>query len=401
VLTGITNTPTLRSDGSLLEQPGYDERTGILYDPLGVTFPPVPIAPTKDQAFAALGILKDPIATFPFIDDAGRSVALSGILTSIIRRSIPRAPMHAYTAPIMGSGKSKLVDVASMIATGHEAPVIAQGKTEQEMEKRLGAALIAGDPIISFDNCEHPLGGELLCQATTQSIMNIRILGKSVNVAVANNAVFFATGNNLVVIGDMTRRTIMSLLDPKCERPELRSFDTDPIETIRCDRPRYVLAALTVLGAFHVAGRPRQTVPLGSFDDWSWVRDSLVWLGEADPCATMERARAEDPKLGALSNVIHQWGAIIGTQRTSAKKLIDTATDTGPTQGYSNLNPREFLHPDFREALLVVAGDGGVINSRRLGIWLASVKGRIVDGSRIIDDGIVAGIAQWKLERKG
>ena len=111
-------------------------------------------------------------------------------------------------------------------------------------------------------------------------------------------------------------------------------------------------------------------------------------------------ARAEDPKLGALSNVIHQWGAIIGTQRTSAKKLIDTATDTGPTRGYSNLNPREFLHPDFREALLVVAGDGGVINSRRLGIWLASVKGRIVDGSRIIDDGIVAGIAQWRLEQK-
>ncbi len=402
LLTGITNTPTLRPDGSAIEWPGYDQSTGILYDPLGVVFPPVPMEPSKDQAFAALGILKDLIATFPFVDDESRSVALSGILTSIIRRSILRAPMHAYTAPLAGSGKSKLVDVASLIATGHEAPVIAQGKTEEEMEKRLGAALIAGDSIVSFDNCEHPLGGELLCQAMTQPIMNIRILGKSVYVAVPNNAVFYATGNNLVLIGDITRRTVMSSLDPGCERPELRSFDTDPIETIRGDRPRYVLDALTVLRAFHVAGRPRQTVPLGSFEDWSWVRDTLVWLGEADPCATMERARAEDPKLAALSNVIHQWDAVVGTQRTSTKKLIDRAIDTvSAARNGIDLNRREFLHPDFREALLVVAGDGGVINSKRLGSWLASVRGRIVNGRRIIDDGIVAGIAQWKLEATG
>ena len=44
------------------------------------------------------------------------------------------------------------------------------------MEKRLGAALIAGDRIISIDNCERPLGGELLCQALTQRILKPRVL---------------------------------------------------------------------------------------------------------------------------------------------------------------------------------------------------------------------------------
>ena len=42
VLVGIVNCPSISVDGELLDQPGYDPRTGILFDPLGVTFPRVP-----------------------------------------------------------------------------------------------------------------------------------------------------------------------------------------------------------------------------------------------------------------------------------------------------------------------------------------------------------------------
>jgi putative DNA primase/helicase len=73
--------------------------------------------------------------------------------------------MHGFDAPVAGSGKSMLVDIASMIASGHEALVMTVGKSEEEFEKRLGAALLAGDPMINLDNCERPLGGELLCPA--------------------------------------------------------------------------------------------------------------------------------------------------------------------------------------------------------------------------------------------
>jgi putative DNA primase/helicase len=154
----------------------------------------------------------------------------------------------------MGTGKSKLVDLAAMIAIGHEAPVLAQGKTEEEMEKRLGAALLAGDTLVSFDNCEQQLGGELLCQALTQPRLKIRILGKSENAFVPTNAAFFATGNNLEVIGDMTRRTLVCSLDARVERPETRIFkNTDPVEVVRDNRAKYVVAALTILRAYHVA----------------------------------------------------------------------------------------------------------------------------------------------------
>jgi putative DNA primase/helicase len=54
-----------------------------------------------------------------------RSVALSGILTALDRRAMMTAPLHAFTAPAPRTGKSLLVDIASLLATGQLAPVIA------------------------------------------------------------------------------------------------------------------------------------------------------------------------------------------------------------------------------------------------------------------------------------
>jgi putative DNA primase/helicase len=184
----------LRPDGSVLDQPGYDERTGIFYDPRGVKFPEIPERPTRDDAVLAIKDIKALIRDFPFVDDASRSVAISGILTALIRRSIPHAPLHSFSAPVAGSGKSKLVDVASMHANGHRAPVVSPGSTPEEMEKQLGSMLIAGDRLISFDNCEKPLGGPLLCQCLTQPFVKPPLLGKSENPDVPSDAIYFATG---------------------------------------------------------------------------------------------------------------------------------------------------------------------------------------------------------------
>ena len=145
VLTGLINAPTLRADGSLLVASGYDRATGLLLNAGGVQFPLVPDQPTRTEAVAALKVLEDLVGTFPFVDQPGRSVMLSAILTACIRRSLPTAPMHAFTAPTAGSGKSMLVDLISLIASGREAGVISPGKTEAELEKRLGACHVAQD----------------------------------------------------------------------------------------------------------------------------------------------------------------------------------------------------------------------------------------------------------------
>ena len=252
-LEGIVSTPFLRVDGSLCEQPGYDPESEILFKPDGQSFPPIPQEPTKEDAAAALAKLDRLIQTFPFVTPNDRSVALAGILTALDRRSMDTAPLIAFTAPAAGTGKSLLVDIIALLATGRRMPVIAQGRTEEELEKRLGSALLAGDVAISIDNCEHELKSSLLCQALTQSQLNIRLLGQSRNVETPMNAAFYATGNNLTIAGDLTRRVIMGTLDANCERPEMRTFNVDARAEALNNRPELVVAALTVLRAWHVA----------------------------------------------------------------------------------------------------------------------------------------------------
>src|SRR5262249_54069195 len=153
--------------------------------------------PTKEEAEAALRYLERPIREFPFVTDVDYSVALSAILTAFDRRAMASAPLHAFTAPMAGTGKTLLVDVTCLLTTGQLAPVISQGRSEEELEKRLGAALISGDTLISIDNCDHDLASSFLCQALTQQRLKIRLLGHSRQIEVPVNVAFYATGNNL------------------------------------------------------------------------------------------------------------------------------------------------------------------------------------------------------------
>ena len=397
VLAGVIGAPTLRRDGSVLDQPGFDEATGLYFDPQGEVFPSIPDNPTKEDALQAVGKLKALIKDFPFVSAADRSVSLSMMLTACVRRSLRTAPLHAFTAPAAGTGKSTLVDLSCILATGREAGVLAQGRSDEETEKRLASALLAGDQVITLDNCVLPLEGELLCQMLTQTTVKPRILGRSETPEISTSALLAATGNGLIVGGDMTRRTLYGCLDAGVERPEERQFDVDVIHEAKRCRPELVVAALTVLRAFKVVGSPRQKPSLGSFEDWSsGVRDALVWVGEADPCDTMSRMRALDPKLEALTAVLAAWMEALETRRVSTATLVELAM----RQVQGDAGQVVFQHPKLRAALISVAGAGltGAISSRVLGRWLGGNADRRVGGFRIVRLGLVAGSPTWRVE---
>ncbi len=204
--------------------------------------------------------------------------------------------MFAFTAPAPGTGKSMLVDVVSMIATGLPAAGFTWPDDPAEQRKQLDAALLAGASVIALDNVTAELGGDRLNQVLTQPSATVRVLGESRNVEAPCGALVLANGNNLAVAADLTRRTLLCRLDAGVERPELREFRADPLALIRKHRGRYVYAALTILRAYHVAGRPRQPKPLGSFEAWSsWVRGAVMWVGCADPVASMDAVRECGP----------------------------------------------------------------------------------------------------------
>lgn len=82
------------------------------------------------------------------------------------------------------------------------------------------------------------------------------------------------------------------------ERPEdLAGFKIPDLRGhVTQHRPALVVAALTAVRAWFVAGQPDMDLPAwGSFEAWSGVvRNALVWAGWADPAESREAMRADE-----------------------------------------------------------------------------------------------------------
>jgi len=168
---------------------------------------------------------------------------------------------------VAGGGLAREADEAEQALIGSGLPA---GKTEEETEKRLGALLRDGMSVVSIDNVSGELGGDALAQMTERPLVRMRILGKSEAPEFACKAAIFATGNNLVLVGDMVRRAVICTLDARVERPELREFKFDPIDRVLQDRGPYVAGCLTISRAYKTAGAPKVCRTLGKL--WRVVR---------------------------------------------------------------------------------------------------------------------------------
>jgi hypothetical protein len=107
----------------------------------------------------------------------------------------------------------------------------------------------------------------------------------------------------------------------------------------------------------------------------------------------METIRAEDPERICRVNVLEQWFETFGDEWMTVKKIIDRAVyGHAPDRG-KHIPPSEGM----REALLIAAGVGGVINSDRLGKYLRSIKGRPEKGKKLVTEPGSGGVAKWRL----
>lgn len=400
-LTGLLYAPTLRPNGSALDKPGYDEKSGIFYDNTGTRFRPLKKDLNKENATRALKRLRTPFQDFPFIGKEDESVALAAVLTALIRQSIGTAPLFGFTAPVAGSGKTLLANIVSIIATGKQAVVAPQGSDKEEDRKHLFAKLLQGNPIVLIDNVERPLSSDVLSMILTApgGIYSDRILGKSKIVEVPTNITFMATGNNLSFEGDMTRRALLCTIDPKCENPETRSnfkIKGSLESHVHEDRVRYVRAGLTILKAYVEAGKPKLDIPpYGSFEDWSdWVRSALVWLGCEDPNITRKKIEQNDPVKMNLGRILSLWEEIYGTD--VAMKTSEIVRDCNKAvENDRHDSPKYELAQAFLE---VTRAKGKQLDAATVGRWFRNNKDKIHGGYKIIKSPDSPGNrAEWML----
>jgi putative DNA primase/helicase len=387
-LRGIIQCPTIRRDGSLLDREGYDDATGLVL--VGsVPMPPIRNAPTREEAKAATKLLVSLLEESPIHDPDSLAVALSMMVTPVVRGAVLVAPMHLVSAPLPGTGKSYLADCAAMIATGERCAVEAMGATWEETEKRLIGSALNGFPIIGIDNVRGLIEGDFFCQITERPLMNLRALGKSDKHRIENVYTVFANGNNAGVAEDMVRRALRCWMDANMEHPETRTFKGRPLEDIRRHRGKYVAAALTIPLAYMAAGRPAQKSPLPSFEDWSsLVRDPLIWLGYGDAVATQAGLRAADPKKAEMIEIFEAWKSDLGIGPNWACRTADLV-DAASTR------------PTLREALHKIATkrfSQNEIDPKALGNWLRNHDGHIAAGVKLMADRTDQARPKWFLD---
>jgi hypothetical protein len=301
-------------------------------------FPDIKEHPTREDAVNGLKQFDQVFCRFPFVDlkeklpwnqTASYSVVLSGILALVARPYLGShaVPLHAVSAPMRRSGKTLIVEAACVCGLGHN-PTPAHFSNEEELGKHLQPLIQSADRAILLDNIERPLQSSKLCILITASSMRDRVLQESRDVLLQNFTVFWATGNNLILAGDMTARALRCNINPELERPEEREFRFSPVALAHQLHPQLVMAALTALRAFVLAGLPwtldRQ--PWGGFEEFDrLVSGCLVWCGYRDPYLTRKGIIEGDPMRMANQGILEDWYASYQSATISFAKIKEDA----------------------------------------------------------------------------
>lgn len=382
-IVGISKGPTIDIEGNIVSQMGYDKRTGILcMGDVNITTRDL----TQEEAEQEIKGLLQVMDEFPFKNSISESVAISAIFSAVVRPAISKSPMHVFTAPVMGSGKSLLADVAAYVATGNPAPVMEHPRDQDEFGKRLAAALLAGEPIINIDNITFVLRSNLLSQCITQDVLKIRPLGVSELVNISSRAQIFSTGNNIKIDGDMARRSLCCSIEPKVERPELREFKRDLHKYIPDHRAEILGSVISIIKSYLDSKDSVDATPLAGFHEWNkMVREPLMWAGLADPCESMVVFRVDDPELDLLSRLIGFWkdsfGALPLTIREATTKV---EIEKNMYEAYAG------LLEVFQEV-----SRNEKINNNKIGCWFKRVEGRVVDGMSLQRHSIYQRSIKW------
>lgn len=381
-ITGIAETPMFLDNGSIVDSPGYNSRSGYLYAPT-CEFPKVPEHPTQDDARRAFAELQDVFVDFPWCSPSDAAVPIAMILSSLARPAINNVPAFLFDANQKGSGKSLIVDAVMMILTGRCAPKQGYTADPTEQEKVLGAYALEGASFVTYDNIKQPFGGAPVELTLTCGGSNkFRILGVSQVPEQTWKGIISATGNNIVLCGDVARRVLLSRIETDIENPENRTgFAHDPLLSwVLANRGRLVVAGLTMLRAWHLDGRKSHGCnTLGSFEEWAaTIPPAIVFAGGADPMACLPANIGEETEEKTAHRALLYWWPQIAPNGATVKAVLAELYPNGkPNQSDSYDALREALE-SLSECL-----PGRIPETRKLGEAMSSLRGQVIDGLKL------------------
>lgn len=292
-INGIISAPQYTESGRLVSTPGYDKESGLYFTPPDdFDVGDIPAKPTSEDVAEAVELLRDAFADFPFEGmtrsqlEAGETSAdfanTLGLLLQTPARSMIAGNVPAFlaTKPAAGTGATKLLQACQLILYGETdvRPPATQG--EGELAKEVLSILLAGKPMVVWDNVTE-VGGNVYPALLTAPVFSGRLLQHSVDRSVPNRTAVAFTGNNPTMSKDLRRRIFLCRLNAEVERPEDRpveSFKHFPLDAYVSSNRAPLYRALLILTQNWLAqGSPEpSSAIMASYESWSRVVGGIL-----------------------------------------------------------------------------------------------------------------------------
>jgi len=401
-LQGFTESPIFAKDGAIFDHAGYNTDTRLFYMPQpGFSLPRVPESATKAEITTAVQIIGELFLDFPFRSDADRTTAWAALVTVVLRPLITgQVPAMLFDAPAPGTGKGLLAKVIAVTASGRSPSMLSPpgDRDDAEWRKRITSTLLGGGSLAVVDNLEHPLGSAALASLLTSDSWTDRLLGRSEMVNLPAGTVWFITGNNIRLRGDLPRRVVWCRMDAKLARPWTRERFRHPdlLGWTHEHRGELLASVFTLARAWIAAGRPGPDTAaprLGSFEVWRRVVGGILGLaGVSDFLGNL-------PELyDAADEDTPAWTAFLAAWAREFDKALTAAELAAAVQQGGQL--RDALPPELADALETAKSF-----TRRLGKALSrrrETRFPIEDGRtlRVVKAGMASGrggVLRWRV----
>ena len=300
-LLSLTNYPVCAGTGFKVVSEGWNPEFGAYYDPT------VKIEVNRNVE-TIQAVLADLVHDFPFATDSDRINFYGLLLTPIIRPGLGgNVPIHVVHSPLERTGKTKLIEeVLGGVILGRPTPAMQFSASEEERDKRILALLTRAENIIHLDNLRNYIDSASLASLTTGTTYMGRILSRSEMVTAQNNLTIAASGNNVKMTGELSKRCVSIQLMPVSDHPENRTDYEHPDlrAYVTAVRPAVLGCLLGMIENWRTKSQPLYTSTLGGFEKWSHVVGGILavngleghrgnqseWLARTDSAAEELRA---------------------------------------------------------------------------------------------------------------
>jgi hypothetical protein len=279
-------------------------------------------------------------------------------------------PFAVIDATMPASGKTILTAGPGML---YGQRVLPWTYSEEELRKTITAVFGEQVGCVVFDNLAEGtvIDSPTLALLVTGGVWSDRLLGGNRSVAICNDRLWMATGNNLQVGGDMASRTVRVHLDPNMPRPESRDqsrFGIPHLDrwiTVPANQLTVLWHLLILVLDWTTAGAPRVSgLAMRQFTPWAQALGGLLAHHRISGFLTnLTDVTAVDEDATRWRGFLSTWFARHGGHRLTAAHL---RRDGEPDQ----------FGTDPWDGLFITTGAGKTPNTVALGRLLTGQVGR-------------------------